>query len=123
MVNKCKMERKTLSELLANPQFIKFIEDLKQCPTVKVIYMVESMVRKGESKRDVDLKIERIKCAAGDKEIYKLISSFPIRGISSHKKKLITIKYFMVGDILINIFWDEMSFNKPFLVLWRNESA
>lgn len=117
-----KMKRKTLPEVLANPQFVQFIEDLKKCSTVKAIYMVGSMVSRGWSKRDVDLKVVRIEHDIdGDYEIFKLLDSFT--RMSPHKKKLTTIKYFMVGDIIINIFWNEMSFNKPFLVLWRNESA
>jgi len=117
-----KMKRKTLPEVLANPQFIKFIEDLKKCSTVKEIYMVGSMVRKGVSNKDVDMKVVRTEQnMAGNKEIYNLIDSFPHS--FPHKKKLTAIKYFMVGDILINIFWSEMRFDKPYTLLWRNENA
>jgi len=117
-----KMKRKTLQEVLANPYFIKFIEDLKNCSTVKEIYIVGSMVRKGVSNKDVDIKVVRIEQnMAGDKEIYNLVDSFP--HLSPHKKKLTAIKYFMIGDILINVFWSEMRFDKPYTLLWRNESA
>lgn len=115
-----KMKRKTLSEVLANSYFIKFIEDLKKCSTVKEIYMVGSMVRNGVSNKDVDIKVVRTEQnMAGDKEIYNLIDSFP--RMSPHKKKLVAIRYVMVGEILINVFWNEMSFNKPFIALWRKQ--